>query len=147
MFSCLVSIHSKMWIQQQISCLHQRLVSLAWLRCKGLICSTNIRLSVLGRGWRAVELSHRLHSPHPKPHAGQLIPQLDGCELKNHCRLRDHAYFFLFLVFRYQTRKLSADLRHCLFFFLIIYLLNIIQHNITVPLPRPIFGLGRDRAA
>ena len=26
MFSCLVPIHSKMWIQQQTSCLHQRLV-------------------------------------------------------------------------------------------------------------------------
>ena len=30
MFACLVSIHSEMWIQQQTSCLHQRLVSLAW---------------------------------------------------------------------------------------------------------------------
>ena len=35
MFSCLVSIHSKIWIQQQTSCLHQRMVSrgLAWFRC------------------------------------------------------------------------------------------------------------------
>ena len=40
------------------------------------------------------------------------IPQLDGREVKNHCRLRDHAHFFNFLVFRLQTRKLSADLRH-----------------------------------
>ena len=30
MFSCLVSIYSKMWIQQQTSCLHQRLVFHAW---------------------------------------------------------------------------------------------------------------------
>ena len=29
-----------------------------------------------------------------------IIPQLDGCEVKNHCRLRDHAHFFHFLVFR-----------------------------------------------
>ena len=29
-FAYLVSIHSKVWIQQQTSCLHQRLVSLAW---------------------------------------------------------------------------------------------------------------------
>ena len=35
-----------------------------------------------------------------------IIPQLDGCEVKNHCRLRDHAHFFHFLVFRRQTRKL-----------------------------------------
>ena len=35
MFACLVSIHSKMWIQQQTSYLHQRLVSLAWYRCYG----------------------------------------------------------------------------------------------------------------
>ena len=35
MFACLVSIHSKMWIQQQTSCLHQRLVSLAWFWCYG----------------------------------------------------------------------------------------------------------------
>ena len=41
-----------------------------------------------------------------------IIPQLDGREVKSHCRLRDHPHFFLFLVFRYQTRKLSADLRH-----------------------------------
>ena len=34
-----------------------------------------------------------------------IIPQLDGCEVKNHCRLRDHAHFFHFLVFRWQTRK------------------------------------------
>ena len=37
MFPCLVSIHSKIWIQQQTSCLHQRLVmvsrGLAWFRC------------------------------------------------------------------------------------------------------------------
>ena len=35
MFACLVSIHSKMWIQQQTSFLHQRLVSLAWFWCYG----------------------------------------------------------------------------------------------------------------
>ena len=34
-FACLVSIHSKMWIQQQTSYLHQRLVSLAWYWCYG----------------------------------------------------------------------------------------------------------------
>ena len=28
-----------------------------------------------------------------------IIPQLDGREVKNHCRLRDHAHFFHFLVF------------------------------------------------
>ena len=40
MFASLVSIHSKMWIQHQTSCLHQRLVSLAWFRATvGLICS------------------------------------------------------------------------------------------------------------
>ena len=33
MFACLVSIHSKMWIQQQTSC--WRLVSLVWLWCYG----------------------------------------------------------------------------------------------------------------
>ena len=51
MFACLVSIHSKMWIQQQISCLHQRLVSLAWFwtRCySGSCLFRNIRLSTLG---------------------------------------------------------------------------------------------------
>ena len=35
MFASLVSIHSKMWIQQQTSYLHQRLVSLAWYWCYG----------------------------------------------------------------------------------------------------------------
>ena len=35
MFACLVSMHSKMWIQQQTSCLHQRLVSLVWFWCYG----------------------------------------------------------------------------------------------------------------
>ena len=35
MFVCLVSIHRKMWIQEQTSCLHQRLVSLAWFWCYG----------------------------------------------------------------------------------------------------------------
>ena len=35
MFACLVSIHSKMWIQQQTSRLHQRLVYLAWFWCYG----------------------------------------------------------------------------------------------------------------
>ena len=35
MFACLVSIHNKMWIQQQTSCLHQRLVSLEWFWCYG----------------------------------------------------------------------------------------------------------------
>ena len=29
-----------------------------------------------------------------------IIPQLDGREVKNHCRLRDHGHFFHFLVFR-----------------------------------------------
>ena len=29
-----------------------------------------------------------------------IIPQLDSREVKNHCRLRDHAHFFHFLVFR-----------------------------------------------
>ena len=33
MFACLVSIHSKLWIQQQTSYLHQRLVSLTWFWC------------------------------------------------------------------------------------------------------------------
>ena len=28
------------------------------------------------------------------------IPQLDGREVKNHCRVRDHTHFFHFLVFR-----------------------------------------------
>ena len=28
-----------------------------------------------------------------------IIPQLDNREVKNHCRLRDHAHFFHFLVF------------------------------------------------
>ena len=35
MLSCLVSIHSEMWIQQQTSCLHQRLIFLAWFWCYG----------------------------------------------------------------------------------------------------------------
>ena len=35
MFACLVSIHSKMWIQQQTSCLHQRLVSFVRFWCYG----------------------------------------------------------------------------------------------------------------
>ena len=43
------------------------------------------------------------HSPHPKPQPGHLIPQLDGCEVKNHCKLQDHAHFFM-----------SANLRHYL---------------------------------
>ena len=34
-----------------------------------------------------------------------IIPQLDGCEVKNHCRLRDHARFFHFLVFRWQNQE------------------------------------------
>ena len=29
-----------------------------------------------------------------------IIPPLDGCEVKSHCRLRDHARFFHFLAFR-----------------------------------------------
>ena len=29
-----------------------------------------------------------------------IIPPLDGREVKSHCRLRDHAHFFHFLVFR-----------------------------------------------
>ena len=29
-----------------------------------------------------------------------IIPQLEGREVKNHCRLRDHTHFFHFLVFR-----------------------------------------------
>ena len=54
------------------------------------------KLLLSGKGriasfWRAVQLSHRLHSPHTKHHPGHLIPQLDGHEVKNHCRLRDHA--------------------------------------------------------
>ena len=32
MLYCLVSIHRKMWIQQQTLCLHQRLVFLRWFR-------------------------------------------------------------------------------------------------------------------
>ena len=35
MFACLVSIDSNIWIQQQTSCLHERLVSLAWFWCFG----------------------------------------------------------------------------------------------------------------
>ena len=35
MFSCLVSIHSEMGIQQQTSCLHQRSIFLAWFWCYG----------------------------------------------------------------------------------------------------------------
>ena len=90
MFACLVSIHSKMWIQQQTSFLHQRLVSLAWFWCYGgsylfqkysslhsrslnNICTAAIPGQILARycSWRAVERSHRLHSPHnPKPQRG-----------------------------------------------------------------------------
>ena len=61
---------------------------------------------------RAVELPHRLHSPHPKPQQGHLILQLYGREVKIHCGLPDQAHFFHFLLFRSLTRKLSADLRH-----------------------------------
>ena len=31
-----------------------------------------------------------------------IIPQLDGREVKNHCRLRDHAHFFHFHVFKFH---------------------------------------------
>ena len=61
---------------------------------------------------RAVELPHRLHSPHPKPQQGHLILQLYGREVKIHCGLPDQAHFFYFLLFRSLTMKLSADLRH-----------------------------------
>ena len=86
MFACLVSIHRKMWIQQQTSCLHHRLVSLAWFWCYGgsylfqkysslhaqslnNICTVATPGQTLARwcSWRAVYLFHRLHSPHPKP--------------------------------------------------------------------------------
>ena len=95
----------------------------------GLICSTDIslhtrnsnstrRVVILAQtvfllcSQRAVELPHRLHSPHPKPQRGHLILQLDGREVKIHCGLPDQAHFFHFLLFRSLTRKLSADLQH-----------------------------------
>ena len=71
------------------------------------ICTVAISGQILAscRSWRAVELFHRLHSPYnpkPQPAFSQdilIIPQLFGREVKNHCRLRDYAHFFHFLVF------------------------------------------------
>ena len=91
MFACLVSIHSKMSIQQQTSCLHQSktglprvVLLLRWdlfvpeifvsplSEFEQHLYSSNPRPdtgSLYSR--RAVELSHRLHSPHnPKPKSG-----------------------------------------------------------------------------
>ena len=90
----------------------------------GLICSTNIPPSEFEQHMyrsdprpdtvslmqlesrRAVPHASRYpdnssprHSPHPKPQPGHLIPQLDGCEVKNHCRLQDHAHFFIIFLF------------------------------------------------
>lgn len=48
---------------------------------------------------RAVELPHRLHSPHPKPQRGHLIPQHDDREVKINCTLPNHAHFFSFSSF------------------------------------------------
>ena len=45
---------------------------------------------------KAIGLSYRLHSPHPKPQQGHLIPPLDGLEVKSHCTIRDHSHFFPF---------------------------------------------------
>ena len=46
---------------------------------------------------RAVELPHRLHSPHPKPQRGHLILQLYGREVTADFRIR--RIFFIFFFF------------------------------------------------
>ena len=103
---------------QRASCLHQRLVSLALFRCYGgsylfdrylSLHTRNLnsicRVVILAQSLfllcsrRAVELPHRLHSPRPKPQRGHLILQLDGREVEIHCRLPDHAPFFISLFF------------------------------------------------
>ena len=111
MFSCLVSIHSKMWIQKQISCVHQRLVSLAWLRCNGLICSTNIRLYTLGVWTTCVKypplaghflvnaVGEGLAVPIQSLSQDNEFHNLTAAKWKKHCRLGDHAYFFFFFLF------------------------------------------------
>ena len=48
---------------------------------------------------RYPENSPPRHSPYPKPQPGHLILQLDGCEVKNHCRLQGHAHFCIILLF------------------------------------------------
>ena len=72
MFTCLLSMHRKMWIQQQTSCLHQRLFQkYSSLQSRSLnnICTVAIPGQILARqcSWRAVRLSNRLHSPHRQP--------------------------------------------------------------------------------
>ena len=61
---CLVSIYSKMWIQQQTSCLHQRLlVSLACFRCySGLLVSllSEDKLSQVKSSQFLFKLTHRI---------------------------------------------------------------------------------------
>ena len=127
MFACLVSIHSK------ASCLHQRQVSLAWFWCYGgsyffqkysslhsrslnNICTIAIPGEILARwcSWRAVELSHRLHSPHnpkPKPaHFNNSTTRRPRSEKP--LQTFGSRTFLSFSCFRWQTRKLSADLRH-----------------------------------
>ena len=100
----------------------------------GLICSTTICPSTLGVwttyvsnrlltvailgqtlshscSWRAAALSHRLHSPLPKPQPGHLIPQLDGRVVKNHWRLRDNPHFFF--IFLFFDSRLGSCQRIC----------------------------------
>ena len=119
MFACLVSIHSKMWIQQQTSFLHQRLVSLAWLWCYGgSYFSRNIRLSTLGV-WTMYSSDPRtdtgslmqLESRRAVPQASKppiiqslsqdilIIPQLDGREVKKPMQTSGSRTFLSFSCF------------------------------------------------
>ena len=118
MFSCLVSIHSKM-----SKCQCPRVVQvLRWaLFVRQIFVPPHsefeqhmyrsdprpdtVSLMQL-ESRRAVPQASRYpdnspprHSPYPKPQPGHLIPQLDGCEVKNHCRLQDHAHFSIILLF------------------------------------------------
>ena len=118
MFSCLVSIHSKM-----SKCQCPRVVQvLRWaLFVRQIFVSPHsefeqhmyrsdprpdtVSLMQL-ESRRAVPQASRYpdnspprHSPYRKPQPGHLIPQLDGCEVKNHCRRQDHAHFSIILLF------------------------------------------------
>ena len=118
MFSCLVSIHSKMskcqcprvvqvlrwalFVRQIFVPPHSEFeqhmyrsdprpdtVSLMQLESRRAVPQAS----------RYPENSPPRHSPYPKPLPGHLIPQLDGCEVKNHCRLQGHAHFCIILLF------------------------------------------------
>ena len=116
MFPCLVSIHRKMLIQRQPSCLNQdwspsRGSGAMWIilfqKCLSLhsrslnsICTVVIPGQILARqcSWRSIELSNRLQNPLIQSLRQEIliIPEFDGRKVKNHCKLRDHAHFSFF---------------------------------------------------